>query len=111
MSRKLHEFTDANFEKDVLQSELPVLVDFWADWCGPCRRVGPVIESLAEEYDGSFKIGKLDVDANRETAKRFGISSIPAVFLFKEGQVIESFVGVRPQERYKQALDQVLSAV
>ncbi len=104
------EFNDANFETEVLQSDVPVLVDFWAPWCAPCRRVGPAIERLAAEYQATAKVGKLNVDENSKIAERFGISSIPAVLLFKDGQVTETFVGVRPRERYSQALDKVLSA-
>lgn len=111
MNESLREFTDANFDIDVLQSDVPVLVDFWAAWCAPCRRVGPSIEALATEYEGSAKIGKLNVDENSAAAVNFGIASIPAVLVFKDGQVVESLVGVRPKERYAQALDQVLSAV
>ena len=110
MNDKLHEFTDANFESEVLKSDVPVLVDFWAAWCGPCRQVGPAIENLATEYSPTAKVGKLDVDANPETARQFGITSIPAVLLFKDGQVVESLVGVRPPERYGQALDQILAS-
>jgi thioredoxin 1 len=109
MNETLREFTDANFENDVLQSDVPVLVDFWAAWCAPCRRVGPSIEALATEYEATAKIGKLNVDENSAAAVKFGITSIPAVLLFKDGQVVESLVGVRPKERYAQALDQVLS--
>ena len=104
------DFTDANFETEVLHSDLPVLVDFWAAWCGPCRAVGPSIEKIAAEFGATAKVGKLNVDDNNETALRFGISSIPAVLLFKDGQVIETLVGVRPKERYAQALDQILAA-
>lgn len=101
-------FTDANFEAEVLQSGVPVLVDFWAEWCGPCRLVGPAIDKLAAEFGNSAKIGKLNVDENKETAIQFEISSIPAVLLFKDGKVIEIFVGVRPKERYAQSLKQIL---
>ena len=109
-SKRPIEFNDSNFETEVLRSELPVLVDFWAAWCGPCRAIGPVIEELASRYDETAKIGKLNVDENSVTASQFGIRSIPAVLLFKNGQIIETFVGVRPPERYAQALDQILAA-
>ncbi len=109
-NKKPFEFTDANFEAEVLHSESPVLVDFWAAWCGPCRAVGPSIDQLAGEYGESAKVGKLNIDENPESAKQFGITSIPAVLLFKDGQLVETFVGVRPRERYAQALDQILSA-
>ena len=104
---KTHEFTDASFQSEVLASEQPVLVDFWAAWCGPCRVVGPTIEELAEQYDGSVKVGKLNIDENPQTPSGFGIHSIPAVLLFKDGKVVESFIGVQSKERYEQALRQV----
>ncbi len=103
---KPQEFTDANFQSEVLESDRPVLVDFWAAWCGPCRLVGPTIEELAKQYDGTVKIGKLNVDENPESAGGFGISSIPAVLLFKDGKVVETFVGVQPKERYEHAVQQ-----
>ena len=99
--------TDADFDAQVLQSEEPVLVDFWAEWCGPCRALGPVIESLAAEYDGRAKIAKVDVDANQQIAARFGIRSIPTVVLFDKGEVVSTFVGVRPKADYATALEQV----
>jgi len=106
MSNPLH-FTDANFQSEVLDSDRPVLVDFWADWCGPCHAVAPTIEELAGEYDGSAKIGKLNVDENPKTAASFGISSIPSVLVIKNGQVVETLVGVQPKQRYEAALGQV----
>ncbi len=104
---KPREFTDANFQSEVLDSDRPVLVDFWAAWCGPCRAVGPTIEELAKQYDGTVKVGKLNIDENPQSPSSFGIHSIPAVLLFKDGKVVETLVGVQPKERYEQALGQV----
>jgi thioredoxin 1 len=101
---KPHEFTDANFQSEVLDSDQPVLVDFWAAWCGPCRAVGPTIEQLAEQYDGTVKVGKLNIDENPRAPGDFAISSIPAVLLFKDGKVVETFVGVQPKQRYDAAI-------
>ena len=106
MSNLLH-FTDANFKSEVLDSDQPVLVDFWAAWCGPCRAVGPTIEELAKQYDPTVKVGKLNVDENPQSAGDFGISSIPAVLLFKDGKVVETLLGVHSKERYEAALQQV----
>jgi thioredoxin 1 len=106
MSNTVH-FTDANFQSEVLESDQPVLVDFWAAWCGPCRAVGPTIEELAKQYDGTVKVGKLNIDENPQAPSGFGIHSIPAVLLFKDGKVVETLVGVQPKERYEQALQQV----
>ncbi len=100
------QFTDANFQSEVLESDRPVLVDFWAPWCGPCRMVGPTIEELAKQYDGIVKVGKLNIDENQQAPSDFGISSIPAVLLFNDGKVVETFAGVQPKERYEQALQQ-----
>ena len=105
MSQPL-QFTDANFQNEVVESDQPVLVDFWAAWCGPCRAVGPTIEELAEQYDGTVKVGKLNIDENPQAPSDFGISSIPAVLLFKNGKVVETLVGVQPKERYEAALRQ-----
>ena len=101
------EFTDENFHSEVLASDQPVLVDFWAAWCGPCRVVGPTIEELAREYDGSVKVGKLNIDEHPQATGRFGIHAIPAVLLFQGGEVVENFVGVQPKERYQRALASV----
>ena len=105
MSQPL-KFTDANFQNEVLESDRPVLVDFWAAWCGPCRAVGPTIEELAEQYDGTVKVGKLNIDENPQAPSDLRISSIPAVLLFKNGKVVETLVGVQPKERYEAALRQ-----
>ena len=104
-SENVKEFTDQNFEAEVLKSEQPVLVDFWAEWCMPCRMLTPTIEKLAKEYNGKVKVGKLDTDANRDVSMKFGISAIPTVILFKNGQVAQKFVGLRQEKDFKEALD------
>ncbi len=98
-------FSDANFEAQVLSSEEPVLVDFWAEWCGPCRMLAPTIEKLATDYLGKVKVGKLDTDSNRNTAMKFNISAIPTVILFNKGQIAKKFVGLQPEREFKAALD------
>ena len=103
MSSNVPEVTDATFEADVLQSDKPVVVDFWAEWCGPCRMVAPEIEKLAEKYAGSVEVRKLDVDANPQTAMRYGIMSIPTVALFTPGQPPKAAVGFRPLEALEEA--------
>jgi thioredoxin 1 len=100
--------TDATFEEVVLQSDKPVLVDFWAAWCGPCRMVGPVIEEVSNEYNGKAVVGKVDVDANQEFAAKFGIRNIPTVLLFKNGEVVNRQVGVAPKKTYTDAIDAAL---
>ena len=99
------EFTDANFQEEVLSSSGPVLVDFWAEWCGPCKAIGPVIEELATEYADKAKIGKVDIDSNRDTAMQYNIQSIPSILIFKDGQVIETMVGMKSKEDLAAAID------
>ena len=89
--------TDDNFQTEVLNSEKPVLVDFWAEWCGPCRMVAPIVEELAKEYEGSLKVGKVDVDANQKVSMQFGIRSIPTLLVFKGGKVVEQVIGAVPK--------------
>ncbi|MCD4780696.1 MAG: thioredoxin [Candidatus Omnitrophica bacterium] len=91
--------TDENFEQEVIQSELPCLVDFGADWCGPCRMVAPIMKSIAEEYQGKLKVGTVNVDQAPNTASKYGITSIPALYLFKNGQVVNKAVGAAPKEK------------
>jgi thioredoxin 1 len=98
------EFTDAGFDNDVLQSSQPVLVDFWAPWCGPCRQIAPLIDELAVQYSGKVKIGKVNVDDNPETAQRYDIMNIPTLLLFKNGEVAERFVGLPPRAKLEAAL-------
>src|ERR1041384_8186034 len=104
-SENVKEFTDQNFESEVLKSAVPVLVDFWAEWCMPCKMLTPTIEKLAASYAGKVKVGKVDTDSNRDTAMKYGISAIPTVILFKDGQVAQKFVGLRKEDDFKEALD------
>ncbi len=104
-SENVKEFTDANFEQEVLKASEPVLVDFWAEWCGPCRMLAPTIEKVAKDYAGKAKVGKVDTDANRDLAMKYQISAIPTVILFKDGQVAQKFVGLRGEKEFKEALD------
>ena len=101
----VQEFTDAKFVADVLESSEPVLVDFWAPWCGPCRQIAPMIDELSTENAGSVKFGKLNIDDNGQTAQQFNVSSIPTLMLFKGGKVVETFVGLQPKARLQEALD------
>ena len=102
------EVTDANFKSEVLQSDKPVLVDFWAPWCGPCRMVAPIVDELSDEYDGKVKFVKLNTDDNVQTASAYGIRSIPSLLVFKGGEVTGQIVGFRPKSDLKQRLDAVL---
>ncbi|GAB5407898.1 MAG: thioredoxin [Balneolaceae bacterium] len=99
------EFTDSNFEEEVLKSEHPVLVDFWAEWCGPCRMIGPVVEEMAGEYAGKAKIGKVNVDVNPEVSVKYGIRSIPALLIFKDGEVVDQIIGAVPKTHLTKQLD------
>jgi thioredoxin 1 len=101
----LQQFDDNNFEAEVLQSSEPVVVDFWAPWCGPCRQIGTLVEELASENVGSAKIGKLNVDDAPGAAQSYGVSSIPTIMVFKNGEVVERFVGVQPKARLQEAID------
>ncbi len=102
------ELTDKNFEENVLKSDKPVLVDFWAEWCGPCRMVGPVVEELATEYDGKAVVGKVDVDNNPEVATKFGIRNIPTILFFKDGEVVDKQVGAAPKTTLASKIDSLL---
>jgi thioredoxin 1 len=104
-SNAIVEVTDANFDADVLKSDKPVLIDFWATWCGPCRAIAPIVDELATEYEGKVKVGKMDVDRNSSTPMRYGVRGIPTLLVFKDGQVKEQIVGYVPKEQIQKALD------
>ena len=101
--------TDKDFAAEVLHSDRPVLVDFWAEWCGPCRVLGPVIESLSQEYEGRVKVAKVDVDSSQQVAMQYGIRSIPTVMLFDKGQIVDTIIGVRPKSDYEKSLKRVIA--
>ena len=105
---QISEFTDANFENEVLKSEQPCLVDFWAEWCGPCRMVGPVVEEIAKDYEGKLKVGKVNVDQNTQTASKYGIMSIPSLLLFKQGKVVDQIVGAVPKKHMIEKIDKIV---
>jgi thioredoxin 1 len=103
------EFSETNFETEVLQASQPVLVDFWAPWCGPCRMIAPVLEQLASENAAAIKVGKINVDESPSIAATYGVSSIPTIMIFKNGEVVDRFVGVQPKTRLQDALSQAVS--
>jgi thioredoxin 1 len=101
--------TDANFEQEVVKSQTPVLVDFWAEWCGPCKMLAPILDELASEYEGRVRVGKLNIDEHQRAASNYGIRAIPTLLLFKDGQVAEQIVGLRNKRDLKASLDKVAS--
>lgn len=108
MDENVVEITDANFETEVVNSTLPVLVDFWAQWCAPCRMLAPTIKELAQEYEGKVKVGKLDTDNNHNTAVKFGINAIPTIILFRNGRATKTMVGMSSKKDLKAALDKIV---
>ena len=101
-------FTDGNFKSEVLASRTPVLVDFWAEWCGPCKMLAPVVEKIAKDYTGKLKVGKLNVDDNPETPGQYGIQGIPTLMVFKNGELVKRLVGYQPEDRIKSEIDSVI---
>ena len=106
---KPKEITDSEFEQEVLKADLPVLVDFWAEWCGPCKQISPILEGLAGEYDGKIKFVKMDTEDNFETQEIYGILSLPTLLVFKDGQQIERITGARPKSDFKRSLEKALA--
>lgn len=102
--------TDSTFEQDVLKSDMPTLVDFWAPWCAPCRIVSPIVEELAKEYEGKIKVGKLNVDDNPNNASRFGVMSIPTLIIFKNGEIAQTIIGAQGKDKIKKAIDDVIAS-
>lgn len=102
------QFTDNNFGTEVINSDVPVVVDFWATWCGPCKAIAPIIEDLAKDYSGKVKVGKLDIDANQETAIKFGVRSIPTVLFFKQGKIVDTIIGAVPKNHFVQKINTVI---
>lgn len=101
-------FTDQNFKQEVLDSKTPVLVDFWAEWCMPCRIVSPIVEELGKEYADKLKVGKLNVDENGKTAQSYGVMSIPSLLVFKDGEVVKTMIGAQSKDNFKRELDSIL---
>ena len=109
MAENVIELSDDNFDEEVLKASEPVLVDFWAEWCMPCRMLAPTIEELANDFAGRVKVGKLDTDANRDVSVKFGISAIPTIILFKDGEVVHKFVGVTPKQEFASELEKAVA--
>jgi len=107
-SDKVLEFSDANFEDEVINSDIPVLVDFWAPWCGPCRIIAPVVEEISESHDGKVKVGKLNVDDNQQTSMKFGIRSIPTLLVFKNGAIFEQIIGAVPKTEIERVVNSAI---
>ena len=109
MAENLPEFTDANFETEVKGSDSPVLVDFGAEWCGPCRLLAPIVEELAQEYNGQLKVGTVDIDKSKQVAAEFGIMSVPTIIFFKGGEIVDKIVGLRKKAELKGKIDSILA--
>lgn len=103
------ELTDGNFESEILKSDKPCLVDFWAEWCGPCRMVGPIVEEIAKEYEGKLKVGKLNVDENNQTAGKYGIMSIPSILFFNGGQMVDQIIGAVPKKHFVEKVEKLVN--
>lgn len=102
--------TDQNFETEVMKSDLPVLVDFWAEWCAPCRMVNPIVEELAKEYEGKIRVGKLNVDQESKTAAKYSVMSIPTLLIFKKGEVVKTMIGAQSKEKFKNQIEEILGS-
>jgi thioredoxin 1 len=104
----IFEVSDESFESEIINSDIPSLVDFWAEWCGPCKKIGPVVEELAGEYAGKIKVAKMDVDSNRQTPMKFGIRNIPTLILFKGGEVVNTIIGAQPKSAIEEEIKKLL---